>query len=76
MKFCQYKHGSRRRKLLSRITDIGLVYDHITFTRLPTHCKRRELKFAVEQYWRGDMPDEHLESIGRQLRREQWKPLS
>ncbi len=42
----------------------------------PRIGKRRELKFAVEQYWRGDMPEEHLESIGRQLRREQWESQS
>ncbi|WP_461538002.1 5-methyltetrahydropteroyltriglutamate--homocysteine S-methyltransferase [Spongorhabdus nitratireducens] len=34
---------------------------------------RRELKKAVEAYWAGDMPQQELLAVGKQLRAENWK---
>ena len=33
---------------------------------------RRELKFALESYWRGDSSAEELEQVGRTLRKRHW----
>ncbi len=33
---------------------------------------RRELKFALESYWRGELPRAELKAIGRALRAEHW----
>lgn len=33
---------------------------------------QRELKFALESYWRGDSPREALEAVGAELRRANW----
>ncbi|MBP1205648.1 5-methyltetrahydropteroyltriglutamate--homocysteine methyltransferase [Duganella sp. 1411] len=32
----------------------------------------RELKFALEAYWRGDLPEAELEAVGRALRARHW----
>jgi len=44
-----------------------------------THClgyprigEKRELKKAMEAYWRGEMPIEELERVGKQLRKAHW----
>ncbi len=34
---------------------------------------QRELKFALEQHWRGEIDTQALESIGRELRARHWK---
>ncbi len=33
---------------------------------------RRELKFALEQYWRGEIPITALETVGKALRAQHW----
>ncbi|AWR86665.1 5-methyltetrahydropteroyltriglutamate--homocysteine S-methyltransferase [Meiothermus taiwanensis] len=33
---------------------------------------RRELKFALEKYWRGEIGADELEAVGRQLRAQHW----
>ena len=33
----------------------------------------RELKKALEAYWRGDLPQAELEAVGRELRLAHWK---
>ncbi len=33
----------------------------------------RELKCALEQYWRGDISREQLQAVGRELRRRHWQ---
>jgi 5-methyltetrahydropteroyltriglutamate--homocysteine methyltransferase len=37
---------------------------------------RRELKFALEKYWKGQSPREALEETGAQLRRRHWQQQS
>ena len=33
---------------------------------------QRELKFALEQHWRGELAEEELEAVGRDLRARHW----
>ena len=34
---------------------------------------RRELKFALESFWKGESPEETLTSVGADLRRQIWQ---
>jgi len=34
---------------------------------------RRELKFAIEAFWRGEADDAHVEDVGRTLRERHWR---
>ena len=34
---------------------------------------RRELKWAVEHYWKGELGEEELQEVARQLRRHHWE---
>src|SRR5436853_7091064 len=34
---------------------------------------KRELKFALEAYWRGEIPESELSSVGRALRMRHWQ---
>jgi 5-methyltetrahydropteroyltriglutamate--homocysteine methyltransferase len=38
----------------------------------PRIGRRRELKFALESFWRGEIEEAELRSVGRSLRREAW----
>ena len=38
----------------------------------PRMGERRELKFALERHWRGEIDAEALEEVGRELRRRHW----
>ncbi len=38
----------------------------------PRMGARRELKFALEQHWRGELPATELEAVGRTLRARHW----
>jgi 5-methyltetrahydropteroyltriglutamate--homocysteine methyltransferase len=40
------------------------------FSRIGTH---RELKFALERYWRGDISSQQLQEMGRTLRSRHWQ---
>jgi len=42
----------------------------------PRIGSKRELKFALEKFWRGDMTQDELEQTGRQLRRQNWQAQS
>ncbi|HET6786988.1 MAG TPA: hypothetical protein VFH49_03445, partial [Aquabacterium sp.] len=33
---------------------------------------RRELKFALESYWRGESSRDELQAVGAQLRQRHW----
>ncbi|NQZ53726.1 MAG: 5-methyltetrahydropteroyltriglutamate--homocysteine S-methyltransferase [Piscirickettsiaceae bacterium] len=39
----------------------------------PRIGKNRELKFALEKYWRGDIGQEDLQDIGQSLRQSHWQ---
>ncbi len=39
----------------------------------PRIGEQRELKKAIELYWKGEIPKAALESVGRELRRHHWK---
>jgi 5-methyltetrahydropteroyltriglutamate--homocysteine methyltransferase len=39
----------------------------------PRIGEKRELKFALEKYWRGESSREELERVGAQLRRRHWE---
>jgi 5-methyltetrahydropteroyltriglutamate--homocysteine methyltransferase len=39
---------------------------------LPRMGAQRELKFALEGHWRGELTSEQLETVGRELRRKHW----
>lgn len=39
----------------------------------PRIGKNRELKFALERYWRGEIPADALHAVGRELRRQHWQ---
>lgn len=43
-----------------------------TITGYPRIGKNRELKFAVEAYWKKELSREELEQTAKQLRKEQW----
>ncbi len=43
---------------------------NLGFPRIGAH---RELKFALESYWRGETDAAHLEQTGRELRRQHWQ---
>ena len=38
----------------------------------PRIGEKRELKFALEQYWRGEIEQSELEEVGSQLRQKSW----
>ncbi len=42
----------------------------------PRIGKKRELKFALEKFWRGDITQQQLEQTGRQLRQQNWREQS
>ena len=37
---------------------------------------KRELKFALESYWKGDSSRDELKALGAQLRQQHWKDQS
>ncbi|NLS13021.1 hypothetical protein HGP28_08985 [Vibrio sp. SM6] len=37
---------------------------------------KRELKFGLEQYWRGEITQKQLNTIGRAIRQENWRTQS
>ncbi len=39
----------------------------------PRIGKQRQLKFALEAYWRGELPQAELFALGKQLREENWQ---
>ncbi|MBT1444595.1 5-methyltetrahydropteroyltriglutamate--homocysteine S-methyltransferase [Shewanella sp. JM162201] len=39
----------------------------------PRIGRRRELKFALEQYWRGELPQQELQDIAKALRHTHWQ---
>jgi 5-methyltetrahydropteroyltriglutamate--homocysteine methyltransferase len=41
-------------------------------TGYPRIGEKRELKFALEQYWRGEIGREELESVAKELRKRHW----
>ncbi len=43
---------------------------NLGFPRIGAH---RELKFALERYWRGELPRPALEETGRKLRADHWR---
>jgi len=58
---------------------MGNLYHHGGKTMLRNHIPgfprigaRRELKFALEQYWRDDISTDELEQTGRELRARHW----
>ncbi len=47
-----------------------MIAHNLGFPRIGAN---RELKFALESYWRGEIGRDELESIGRELRARHWK---
>jgi len=47
-----------------------MIAHNLGFPRIGAN---RELKFALENYWRGEIGCDELESIGRELRERHWK---
>lgn len=45
---------------------------HIHTLGFPRIGENRELKFALEKFWRGDCSIEQLETVGRELRLKHW----
>src|SRR5882762_11523768 len=39
----------------------------------PRIGEQRELKFALERHWRGEISEDELEAIGRGLRQRHWQ---
>ena len=50
-----------------------IVTHNLGFPRIGPN---RELKWAVEAYWRGELNQSQLLATGQQLRREQWQTQS
>jgi 5-methyltetrahydropteroyltriglutamate--homocysteine methyltransferase len=46
------------------------IHSHIP--GFPRIGAARELKFALEAHWRGDLPEAQLETVGRELRARHW----
>ncbi|MFY2508359.1 5-methyltetrahydropteroyltriglutamate--homocysteine S-methyltransferase [Vibrio pectenicida] len=42
----------------------------------PRIGEQRELKFALEKYWRGDLDQQRLKSVGSELRHNNWQTQS
>ncbi|MBU2897073.1 5-methyltetrahydropteroyltriglutamate--homocysteine S-methyltransferase [Vibrio hepatarius] len=42
----------------------------------PRIGEQRELKFALEKYWRGDIDQQELKSVGSELRHNNWRTQS
>src|SRR5690606_11446921 len=58
---CQHKQ-QRRRAAMAVLHNLG-------FPRIGLH---RELKQALEAYWRGELDQARLEQVGRELRTRHW----
>jgi 5-methyltetrahydropteroyltriglutamate--homocysteine methyltransferase len=50
---------------------IHMIYAHVP--GFPRIGEQRELKFALERHWRGEITADDLDSIGRQLRARHWQ---
>jgi len=66
---------TRERRLLLQFSEINEERDMVQSASLgfPRIGARRELKQAVEAYWKGACTAEALEQIGRELRARHWK---
>lgn len=71
-------HGARNPKVNVDVHLLETSMSIFTATVLgtPRIGPHRELKFAIERYWRGESSEEELQSVATELRASTWEQLS